>query len=295
MKQTSKWIAGCCALALLVSLAACKGTPAAEPSDTGSAAAYASDNTNAGQPLDESESLTADETGEPASSAEASGRPEASTAEPDPETPTKPIAPGKALNKAEVLALYQAGVNQTKDLKRVKYSRQLTYGKLWSPGNFDGAAFDLMEDEKAKPIFSATDTATENAAPVALKDSIVESAACNDAGGKRVLTIKLKPSAGGNSIASGAGGYLEPVDFELVKSMAKAYGKAMFPLANISTKSIQSTLSGGTYQVTISADGRIERAALSYRQTVKGDMKLSFPSYEIQCDVRFQMSVEYAV
>ena len=60
-----------------------------------------------------------------------------------------------------MLALYQAGTKKS-SLKRTKYNRQLTYGKLWSPGNFDNAQFDLVEDkEKAAPIFNGTDTASK--------------------------------------------------------------------------------------------------------------------------------------
>ena len=116
---------------------------------------------------------------------------------------------------------------------------------------------------------------------------------CKEAGGKRVLTIRLKAKSGDQGIADGAGGYLDLVNFEQVGSMAKAYGKAMFPLANIKTKSIQTTLSAGTYTVTLATNGKIEKASLTYQQTVKGDMKLSIPSYEIKCDVRFQMTMDY--
>lgn len=143
------------------------------------------------------------------------------------------------------------------------------------------------------PIFNGTDTASKAVTLPTLQESLVESATCKEAGGKRVLTIRLKAKSGDQGIADGAGGYLDLVNFEQVGSMAKAYGKAMFPLANIKTKSIQTTLSAGTYTVTLATNGKIEKASLTYQQTVKGDMKLSIPSYEIKCDVRFQMTMDY--
>lgn len=293
MKRKTRLIACGCALVLLLSLAACRETPAS----TENSSEYATENTSVEQadPAAESVSAAASDTlpTEDITGASQSGAGDETV--PQGQNQDSTAASNQPLSRAQVLALYEAGVKQASNLKRVKYSRRLSYGKLWSPGNFDGAEFNLMEDEKALPIFNGTDTAKANASLPALKDSMVESASCRESGGKRILTIKLKSNAGDNSIASGAGGYLDLVDFEQVGDMAKAYGKAMFPLANIKTKAIQTTLSAGTYAVTLAADGKIEKASLTYQQTVKGDMKLSFPSYEIQCDVRFQMSVDYAV
>lgn len=295
MKKATRWAACCCALALVFSLAACQEEPSSDPSNTAEAAAYESEHTQAGQPDDAADAPSEANSGEPDSEekpnspAETDSKGQASTG------PATTAASGKTLNQAEVLALYRAGVKQTQNLRRVKYSRQLTYGKLWSPGNFDGAQFDLVEDrEKAGPIFNGTDTAPKAAGLPALQEAFVESASSQANGSKRVLTIRLKAASGDKSISSGAGGYLDPVNFEQVGSMAKAYGKAMFPLANIKTNAIQTTLSAGTYTVTLAADGKIEKASLSYQQTVKGDMKLSIPSYEIKCDVRFQMTMDYA-
>lgn len=297
MKLFTKVLAGCCAVALVFSLAACKGTPADEPDSTGDAAVNLS-GAQSGETVAQAGNVS--ETTPEEISVQTPSDPTA------PQNPNDPTAPsqakdttvssniGKDLSKAEVLALYQAGAKKS-GLKRTKYSRQLTYGKLWSPGNFDDAQFDLVEDkEKAAPIFNGTDTAKKAVTLPALQENQVESATSKESGGKRVLTIRLKAKSGDQSITDGAGGYLDLVNFEQVGGMAKAYGKAMFPLANIKTKAIQTTLSAGAYTVTLAADGKVEKASLTYQQSVKGDMKLSIPSYEIKCDVRFQMTMDYS-
>ena len=284
MKLFTKILAGCCALAMVFSLAACKDTPADEPDSTGDAAVNLSEATpgeTVAQADDMSETAPEEDSAQtPADTEEAQSQNGQTPPSTEKNTAASPNS-GKDLSKTEVLALYQAGTKKS-SLKRTKYNRQLTYGKLWSPGNFDNAQFDLVEDkEKAAPIFNGTDTASKAVTLPTLQESLVESATCKEAGGKRVLTIRLKAK------------YLDLVNFEQVGSMAKAYGKAMFPLANIKTKSIQTTLSAGTYTVTLATDGKIEKASLTYQQTVKGDMKLSIPSYEIKCDVRFQMTMDY--
>ena len=296
MKLFTKILAGCCALAMVFSLAACKDTPADEPDSTGDAAVNLSEATpgeTVAQADDMSEAAPEEDSAQtPADTEEAQSQNGQTPPSTEKNTAASPNS-GKDLSKTEVLALYQAGTKKS-SLKRTKYNRQLTYGKLWSPGNFDNAQFDLVEDkEKAAPIFNGTDTASKAVTLPTLQESLVESATCKEAGGKRVLTIRLKAKSGDQGIADGAGGYLDLVNFEQVGSMAKAYGKAMFPLANIKTKSIQTTLSAGTYTVTLATDGKIEKASLTYQQTVKGDMKLSIPSYEIKCDVRFQMTMDY--
>ncbi len=297
MKLLTKILAGCCALAMVFSLAACKDISADEPDSTGDAAVNLSDvqpGETVAQADDISETVPGEESAQtPSNTAE----PQSQNGQTAPSSETNAVASpnvGKDLSKAEVLALYQAGAKKS-SLKRTKYSRQLTYGKLWSPGNFDDAQFDLVEDkEKAAPIFNGTDKAQKAVTLPTLQENLVESATCKETGGKRVLTIRLKAKSGDQGITDGAGGYLDLVNFEQVGGMSKAYGKAMFPLANIKTKSIQTTLSAGTYTVTLAADGKIEKASLTYQQTVKGDMKLSIPSYEIKCDVRFQMMMDYS-
>lgn len=263
MKLFTKILAGCCALAMVFSLAACKDTPADEPDSTGDAAVNLSEATpgeTVAQADDMSETAPEEDSAQtPADTEEAQSQNGQTPPSTEKNTAASPNS-GKDLSKTEVLALYQAGTKKS-SLKRTKYNRQLTYGKLWSPGNFDNAQFDLVEDkEKAAPIFNGTDTASKAVTLPTLQESLVESATCKEAGGKRVLTIRLKAKSGDQGIADGAGGYLDLVNFEQVGSMAKAYGKAMFPLANIKTKSIQTTLSAGTYTVTLATDGKIEKA-----------------------------------
>ncbi len=199
MKLFTKILAGCCALAMVFSLAACKDTPADEPDSTGDAAVNLSEATpgeTVAQADDMSETAPEEDSAQtPADTEEAQSQNGQTPPSTEKNTAASPNS-GKDLSKTEVLALYQAGTKKS-SLKRTKYNRQLTYGKLWSPGNFDNAQFDLVEDkEKAAPIFNGTDTASKAVTLPTLQESLVESATCKEAGGKRVLTIRLNNREG---------------------------------------------------------------------------------------------------
>lgn len=216
MKLFTKILAGCCALAMVFSLAACKDTPADEPDSTGDAAVNLSEATpgeTVAQADDMSETAPEEDSAQtPADTEEAQSQNGQTPPSTEKNTAASPNS-GKDLSKTEVLALYQAGTKKS-SLKRTKYNRQLTYGKLWSPGNFDNAQFDLVEDkEKAAPIFNGTDTASKAVTLPTLQESLVESATCKEAGGKRVLTIRLKAKSGDQGIADGAGRIPRPRQF----------------------------------------------------------------------------------
>ena len=295
MKLFTKILAGCCALAMVFSLAACKDTPADEPDSTGDAAVNLSEATpgeTVAQADDMSETAPEEDSAQtPADTEEAQSQNGQTPPSTEKNTAASPNS-GKDLSKTEVLALYQAGTKKS-SLKRTKYNRQLTYGKLWSPGNFDNAQFDLVEDkEKAAPIFNGTDTASK---AVTLPTTGEFGGICDLQGSRRQACADDPPESeirrSGHRRWSGR--IPRPRQFRAGWQHGESYGKAMFPLANIKTKSIQTTLSAGTYTVTLATDGKIEKASLTYQQTVKGDMKLSIPSYEIKCDVRFQMTMDY--
>lgn len=185
MKLFTKILAGCCALAMVFSLAACKDTPADEPDSTGDAAVNLSEATpgeTVAQADDMSETAPEEDSAQtPADTEEAQSQNGQTPPSTEKNTAASPNS-GKDLSKTEVLALYQAGTKKS-SLKRTKYNRQLTYGKLWSPGNFDNAQFDLVEDkEKAAPIFNGTDTASKAVTLPTLQESLVESATCKEAG-----------------------------------------------------------------------------------------------------------------
>ena len=185
MKLFTKILAGCCALAMVFSLAACKDTPADEPDSTGDAAVNLSEVTpgeTVAQADDMSETAPEEDSAQtPADTEEAQSQNGQTPPSTEKNTAASPNS-GKDLSKTEVLALYQAGTKKS-SLKRTKYNRQLTYGKLWSPGNFDNAQFDLVEDkEKAAPIFNGTDTASKAVTLPTLQESLVESATCKEAG-----------------------------------------------------------------------------------------------------------------
>ena len=150
MKLFTKILAGCCALAMVFSLAACKDTPADEPDSTGDAAVNLSEATpgeTVAQADDMSETAPEEDSAQtPADTEEAQSQNGQTPPSTEKNTAASPNS-GKDLSKTEVLALYQAGTKKS-SLKRTKYNRQLTYGKLWSPGNFDNAQFDLRSEER---------------------------------------------------------------------------------------------------------------------------------------------------
>ena len=112
MKLFTKILAGCCALAMVFSLAACKDTAADEPGSTGDAAVNLSEATpgeTVAQADDMSETAPEEDSAQtPADTEEAQSQNGQTPPSTEKNTAASPNS-GKDLSKTEVLALYQAG------------------------------------------------------------------------------------------------------------------------------------------------------------------------------------------